>query len=225
MDWTQQFDSYCERTDLSFWAEPVNAATNAAFLIAALVMALRLRGQRLPLAWALVAILAAIGVGSFLFHTLATAWAAMADVLPIVLFILVYLFAANRDYWRWPLWASLLATALFIPYAAITTPLFDQLPFLRISAFYWPVPVLILIYSVALRPRLPETARGLAVGAAILVASLTFRSLDEGLCDAVPLGTHFMWHVLNAIMLGWMIEVYRRHMARPSNPLFPPPRA
>ncbi len=116
-------------------------------------------------------------------------------------------------------------SALFLPYAAITTPLFDQLPFLRISAFYWPVPVLIVIYAVALRPRLPETARGLAVGAAILVASLTFRSLDEGLCDAVPLGTHFMWHVLNAVMLGWMIEVYRRHMARPPNPLFPPPRA
>jgi hypothetical protein len=25
------------------------------------------------------------------------------------------------------------------------------------------------------------------------------------------LGTHFLWHILNALMLGWMIEVYRRH--------------
>jgi len=48
----------------------------------------------------------------------------------------------------------------------------------------------------------------LATGAAILAVSLTFRSLDASLCAAIPLGTHFMWHVLNAVMLGWMIHVY-----------------
>jgi hypothetical protein len=26
------------------------------------------------------------------------------------------------------------------------------------------------------------------------------------------MGTHFLWHILNGLMLGWMIEVYRRHM-------------
>jgi len=25
-----------------------------------------------------------------------------------------------------------------------------------------------------------------------------------------------MWHILNATMLGWMIEVYRRHLTRAS---------
>jgi hypothetical protein len=28
----------------------------------------------------------------------------------------------------------------------------------------------------------------------------------------IPLGTHFLWHVLNGIMLGWMIVVYLRHL-------------
>jgi hypothetical protein len=50
------------------------------------------------------------------------------------------------------------------------------------------------------------------LGAAILVTSLTFRTLDGPLCQIVPFGTHFLWHVLNGLMLGWMIEVYRRHM-------------
>jgi len=49
------------------------------------------------------------------------------------------------------------------------------------------------------------------VGVAILCVSLTARSLDEPLCDVLPLGTHWLWHVLNAAMLGWMIEVLRRH--------------
>lgn len=211
MDWTQAIDAYCERTDPSFWSEPVNAVTNAAFLIAAFVMFLRVRGQGLPIALSLVAILAAIGVGSFLFHTFATPWAAMADTLPIALFILLYLFAANLHFWGWPLWGAILGTLAFFPYAAVAVPLFQSLPFFVISAGYWPVPLLIGVYGVLLRRRALETARGLLVGAAILALSLVMRSLDEPLCAAIPVGTHFWWHVLNAIMLGWMIEVYRRH--------------
>jgi hypothetical protein len=213
MDWTRTIDAYCERTDAGYWSEPVNALTNAAFLIAALVMWRRTRGAGLPLASLLVVILAAIGVGSFLFHTHATAWAAVADVLPIGLFILVYLFAAHLHFWGLPLWAALALTAAFVPYALLATPLFRSLPFFEVSAFYWPVPVLILGYAAALAARAPATARGLALGALILIVSLVFRSLDEALCAAFPLGTHFLWHVLNGLMLGWMIEVYRRHMA------------
>jgi hypothetical protein len=211
MDWTRAIDAYCERTDPSYWSEPINAVTNAAFLVAAFVMWRRTRGLQMPLATTLVIILAAIGVGSYLFHTHGQVWAALADTAPILLFILVYIFAANLHFWAWPLWAALLGTAAFIPYAALLTPLFQALPFFEVSSFYWPVPVLIFAYAVLLRRRAPETARGLALGAGILVASLTFRSLDETLCDAIPFGTHFMWHILNGLMLGWMIEVYRRH--------------
>src|SRR6056297_3307258 len=209
--WARQFDGYCERTDFSYWSEPVNALTNAAFVIAAIWMWRRVRGQGMPLAEALCAILFAIGVGSYLFHTHATAWASAADVLPIVLFILVYVYAANRHYWGLGQGGALLATAAFLPYAAVTVPAFGALPFFEVSAAYWPVPLLIALYAAALWRRHPRTARGLAAGAGLLVASLAFRSVDEALCGALPLGTHFLWHVLNGAMLGWMIEVYRRH--------------
>ena len=33
----QTIDAYCERTDPGYWAEPVNALTNLAFLLAALI--------------------------------------------------------------------------------------------------------------------------------------------------------------------------------------------
>ncbi|WP_170558790.1 ceramidase domain-containing protein [Ruegeria atlantica] len=214
MDWLQEIDGYCERVSPAYWAEPVNAVTNAAFLIAAFVMWRRVRGQGMPLAMLLVVVLAAIGVGSYLFHTHAQVWAAMADVLPILLYILIYIFAINRDVWHMrPIVAGIL-TALFIPYAAATVPLFQLVPGLGGSAAYAPVPLLILIYAYLLRRRVPDTARGLAIGAVILIASITFRALDEPICGQIPLGTHFMWHILNAIMLGWMIEVYRRHLAR-----------
>lgn len=207
MDWTAQVDAYCERMDPGFWAEPVNAITNLAFLLAALVMWPRVRGM----GRVLCAILFAIGVGSFLFHTFATQWAGAADVAPIVLFVLTYVFAANRDFWGLPFWPALGLTALFLPYAALTIPLFDGLGWLGSSAAYAPVPLLILIYAVLLRRRAPATARGLAIGGALLVLSLTARTVDLPMCETLPLGTHFLWHVLNGIMLGWMIEVWRRH--------------
>ncbi|MDG1432037.1 MAG: ceramidase domain-containing protein [Paracoccaceae bacterium] len=91
MDWTAQIDGYCERVDFTFWAEPVNALTNFAFLIAAFVMWYRTKGQGMPVATGLVGIMAVIGLGSFLFHTFATQWASALDVLPILVFILVYI--------------------------------------------------------------------------------------------------------------------------------------
>lgn len=212
MDWKAQVDGYCERIDPSFWAEPVNAVTNAAFLIAAFIMWRRVRGQGLPLAMTLVIILTVIGVGSFLFHTFATLWAGVADVLPILVYILVYIYLANRAYWGLKPLPALGITALFFPYAALTTPLFVRMGIEGGSAGYAPVPLLILIYALLLRNRLPEVSKGLAAGAGILVLSLTFRTVDMSACSDFPLGTHFLWHILNAVMLGWMIEVYRRHV-------------
>ena len=89
---------------------------------------------------------------------------------------------------------------------------FNTLPFFHISAVYWPVPLLILGFAVLLWTDENQTARGLAIGAGILCVSLVARSLDDQLCETLPFGTHFLWHTLNAVMLGWMIEVYRRHM-------------
>ena len=94
-EWSRALDLYCERDSAAFWGEPVNALSNVAFLIAAVQIARSLRGQRglrldaWPI-WLLVAFCAAIGLGSFMFHTIAQVWAAWADIIPIQLFILWY---------------------------------------------------------------------------------------------------------------------------------------
>lgn len=212
MEFSAQIDLYCERMGPEFWAEPVNALTNAAFLVAAIWAGWRLRGSGLWLGWTLAAILFAIGVGSFLFHTFATSWAAASDVIPIALFILTFVFATHLHVLAWPLWAASLGTLAFLPYMFATATGFNALPFFEISATYWPVVLALLLYAAGLVRRFPGLARGFVIGAAILTVSLTFRSIDIPVCDGFPLGTHFMWHILNAVMLAWMIEVYRRHM-------------
>lgn len=209
MDWFEQVDGYCERTDFSYWSEPLNAVTNIAFIIAAIILWRRAAG--LPIARLLTAVLFMIGVGSYLFHTHATIWALLLDVVPIGAFILIYLFAVNRDIVPMRGWAAFAATLGFFPYAAAVVWLTQQVPFLAISNFYWTVPLLLILFAIPLRHR-PGIASGFVIGAVILTLSITIRSVDEILCGTVTFGTHFMWHVLNGIMLGWMIHVYIRHM-------------
>ena len=162
MDWMQTVDGYCERLGPGYWVEPLNAVTNAAFLIAAAVMWRRTEG--IAIGRLLCVILAVIGVGSYLFHTHATRWAELADVLPILAFILTYVFAASRDFLGLRPWVAGVAVLAFFPYAAATVPLFAMIPGLGSSAGYAPVPVLILFYAWLLRHRAPATARARAGG-------------------------------------------------------------
>lgn len=209
MEWFEQIDDYCERADFTYWSEPLNALTNAVFIIAAVIFWRRSAG--VTMARALSAILFVIGIGSYLFHTHATIWASTLDVIPIGIFILTYLFVVNRDMVPMGGWMAAFATALFIPYAAALVPVLNQIPFIAISNFYWTVPILLLLYAAFLRRR-AGIAQGFLIGATLLCLSIIIRSVDEILCDIIPIGTHFIWHILNGVMLGWMIHVYTRHM-------------
>ena len=166
MDWFQQVNNYCERLDASYWSEPLNAISNASFLIAALVCWRLIGGRRDVGARLLTVLLATIGVGSFLFHTHAQRWAAFADVIPIQLFILTYVFFATVRFFSAPVWAGALAVVLFLPCAALVARGIEAVvgP-LNGSVGYAPVPILIAAYATALRSRAPRTARGLAIGA------------------------------------------------------------
>jgi hypothetical protein len=58
-----------------------------------------------------------------------------------------------------------------------------------------------------------------AAAAGIFAVSLAFRTLDGPLCAAIPVGTHFIWHLLNAIVLGTLLVALVRHGAAPQQPL------
>lgn len=204
---TDQVDNYCERVGPEFWSEPVNAVTNAAFLIAALAAFLiwyRRTPGDLP-ALVLIGIVFATGVGSFLFHTFATRWAALTDVIPIALFIHVYLFFALKRFLRMPWWAALGTVIAF--FAA--TPFVGEAvaPLVGSSAGY--VPALLAIFVVGglfKRNNAVLGAQVLLTGV-VFALSLTFRTLDEPLCAQFALGTHFLWHILNSIVLFLLLRV------------------
>lgn len=212
MDLWKHVDIYCERTGPEFWSEPLNAISNVAFILAALLVWAILGGQQDREARILTLNLGVIGIGSFLFHTYAQTWAEMADVLPIQAFILIYLYFAMIRIFSLPIWAGLVAVAAFFPYAYMSATLIGGYTgSLNGSIAYVPVLLLLGLMALATIPRDPGTAKGLAIGAGILLVSLFFRSIDASVCTTLPFGTHFIWHTLNAIMLGWVILVLHRH--------------
>src|SRR5690606_41894770 len=73
-------DIYCERLGPGFWAEPVNALTNLAFIAATIwgAASARHRGEDSPAIWLLIGLAVMAGIGSFLFQTIAQVWACVA---------------------------------------------------------------------------------------------------------------------------------------------------
>jgi ceramidase len=202
-----QLNNYCERTGPDFWSEPLNAFTNAAFLIAAFVAYLIWR-RKTPddlSVLLLIVIVFATGAGSFLFHTFATRWAMLADIIPITLFIHIYLFVALKRFLEMPWWAALVIVAGFFG----VTPFVTQAvaPIVGSSAGY--VPALLAIFVVGglfYRKDRHLGAQVLLTGL-VFAVSLTLRTLDEPLCTQMTFGTHFLWHILNAIVLFRLLRV------------------
>lgn len=197
--WSIPVDLYCERTDPSFWAEPFNAVSNVGFLVAAAAAHLRLRAQGRPdwPAFALVLAAAAVGVGSFGFHTLATRGAALLDVVPIAVFIYGYLLLALRRFLRLRMWA---AAPILVIFAAASRLFEGAFPpgFLNGPISY--VPALLAMAAVgALAPR--KAQRAVLAAALFFAVSLVLRSVDLAVCPTIPLGTHFLWHGLNALVI------------------------
>lgn len=213
-------DEYCERAgDPALWAEPLNALTNLAFLFAALRAGRDYWRMERHLCWRtldmvlLIVILAAIGVGSGLWHLYATKQTMLADVIPITLFINLYLLSFLRRVMRlgWEWVAGLWLCFFMVTYVTQTIAppdLFNG------SIMYGPALLTLLALGWwAKRAALPEFPL-LGTAIVIFLLSITFRSMDRSICDLLPYGTHFLWHLLNAVVLYLLLRllIIRAHV-------------
>jgi hypothetical protein len=214
--WFQPIDLYCERTDPGFWSEPLNALSNASFILAAGVAFLlwrRAGGRDVAGLW-LIAAVAIVGTGSFLFHTFATRWSMLADVIPIAVFVYSYVVFALRRYLGlgWP--AVLAATGAFalldFNFARLWTALFGDVT-LNGSIRYLPAAMALIIVGALCAiggdrtERSRIATRALFGAMAVFGVSLTFRSIDQEVCGSIPTGTHVLWHLLNGLVLFILI--------------------
>ena len=203
----EQVFLYCERNNPDFWAEPFNAWSNLAFLVSAAAIADLWRKKTPDDLVALFFILLVVmqAIGSFLFHTYATRWAGLADVLPISIFILTYLTIALRRYLELGWLACAAAVLLFIGFVPMTSRLLA--PMVGNAAIYMPALVTIFVVGSIYFKRNRELATLIFAAGCTFAFSLTFRILDPLLCESAPSGTHFLWHIFNGITVYLLLRV------------------
>jgi hypothetical protein len=52
------------------------------------------------------------------------------------------------------------------------------------------------------------------IAACVLALSLVFRSIDSTICSTLSFGTQFLWHGLNAVVLGILMKAAITHEFR-----------
>lgn len=201
---------YCERLGPGLWAEPVNLVSNVAFVVAGVWALDRCRRRGLGWSrweiWLLSLLIVAIGAGSALWHSFHTGWAEQLDVLPILVFIHLYLCSFLYRQVGLSMLASAGITLSFFAaskvFAGVTDP-----GLLNGSVFYLPALIALAFLAGWSRVRQVPAARTMIAALLIFIASLVFRTLDAALCADLPTGTHFVWHLLNALVLGLLVGV------------------
>lgn len=69
------------------------------------------------------------------------------------------------------------------------------------SLSYAPVFVVLVLLGLLHARRQREAPGRLLVASAVLLVSLACRTVDPAACQLLPIGTHFLWHLLNAVVL------------------------
>jgi len=188
-----------------FWAEPLNAMTNASFLFAA-AAAMHLARQRAAATRAtvgLVSLAGVIGLGSFYFHTVPNRLTMWLDIAPIALFQIAFLWLATRQMLR------LRRTTAFLVITCVLGTSFALLRFhepMNGSLFYLPSFLTMLVIGVVWVDHSRSEPYLLAGAACVFALAVTARTVDW----IVPwkFGTHFLWHLLNGVVVYLVLRAW-----------------
>ena len=190
---------YCE---LPIWGdifEPLNTVSNLAFIVAAyfvwrLLQTTEGNSLRRQLG-VLGVLLAAIGIGSGLWHYYGTGWSLVADVIPIQLFLLTFLWFLLGQLYQ-SLWLRL---GLMLGFVATTILVPMIVPF---ASGYIGALVFAFGLSYFVFRNSKQQGRYFFITLLIFSLSLTIRQLDLPTCDLTHgHGLHLFWHVLNGYVL------------------------
>lgn len=190
---------YCGRHGSGLFDEVQNSFSNVAFIVGAMLAyrAWRNSGNPDKLVVALMPMLAAIGVGSFIFHSYPTPATLYIDLVPIQLYVLGVLgYALNRLLaLSWKTTALVLAGFFLVRQLWI---LAVPKGLLGGGVTHVPALLALLIVVGVLARRKLVAWKYLVAGAAFYTGALVARSWDVPLCAGLSLGLHWLWHLLAA---------------------------
>jgi len=212
---------YCERTAQGILSEPLNSITNLAFIIISILILKRYRGEKYYVIFS--SLIGLIGIGSFLFHTIPTTMTGFLDITFILLFILFYLFIINNSIFNLSKIVSLVLTLVSpVIYFYLGNELRGSIGFLGDSSFYIIIFIhLFIIYLFVLKEKI-EGRSYILLANIIFAISIFFRAMDNHICNINYYGTHFVWHILNSLVLYTLVLfLYKNKLCKTPSPKIP----
>ena len=196
----QQWDEYCERVGFSLLAEPLNALSNLSFIFAAYAawMLAKRTGTLSAGIKVLIALAGTVGIGSMLWHTLANTWTLYLDVVPIVFFIIGFIWMYTRNVIGKGAVFAVLSVGAFLLSAFLVRPIGDAL---HGAPSYLPGLLVVLVIGLYHAIHRKPSRFTPLIAAGVYFTALFFRTIDLELCHFMTIGTHFIWHILIGLVL------------------------
>ncbi|MCR4304931.1 MAG: ceramidase [Gallionella sp.] len=191
---------YCGRFEAGLLGEPQNSFSNLAFIAGAMIawVVWRQNPARDPWQLLLFVLAAAIGVGSFIFHSAPTTATLMMDLVPVQVFGLTYLAYVCVRYLRM---SMLVTAALVIGFFLARQYWIAVTPRGALGGGITHVPSLLALIAVgaALLYKRIRVGRYILFASIAYVSGILVRSWDLYICPSFPLGVHWLWHFLTAL--------------------------
>lgn len=207
---------FCERQGgTGLLSEPVNVFTNVVFFIVAWLLFQKLKNKKVPKTLHLfVPLSIAIGTGSVLFHIFHNPFTNLIDGLPILITMLLFVFLFMRSVFKSKRMILVILLIFFILQLTLYISGYRNVEnvsvrhLINIFAF----PLLIIIAFKKFSPQIH-----LLVFAFISYAvAIALRFLEPAICQAFPIGTHFTWHILNALVIYFGVSFLTNiHKSKP----------
>lgn len=196
----QKWDEYCERVGFGLFAEPLNAVSNVSFLVAAYTSWLLARrtGTLSTGVKILIALTTTVGLGSMLWHTLANSWTLYLDVVPIVFYIIGFIWLYTRKVMGQSVGFAGLSIGAFIGSAALVRPIGEAL---HGAPSYLPGLLVVLVIGMYHAAHNMPARWMPLIAAGVYFTALFFRTIDQELCHYMTFGTHWIWHTLIGLVL------------------------
>lgn len=192
--------------------------SNAGFLIVGMALIIYSLRQRRPLPLQVMSLLLfLVGVGSLAFHLFATLWAQWLDVLFIALFIYSFVPVFLRLRYHLPVWLVLLVVPAYHLFGMAMTSAFRPGAYHGSVAYFPAYLTLIVVGLLCCFGSARAGAKYLFAATLVFSVSLFLRTHDLAWCERWERGTHWLWHLLNAVTLG--LTWYGLNLSiRPFNP-------
>lgn len=188
-------------TDLSvFFSEPWNALSSLAIVMPAVYWAIYLKMdyKKYPFIFYCIPLLILGGLGSTLFHAFrSSAYLLMMDVLPTALLT----FSVGVYFWfkiipTW--WGTAVVVVPFTLLRYSTYSLFPADTAVNISYFISGTIIFFPVIFYLIRTRFGGSLY-IILSVVFLILSLMFREMDHRVVHILPMGSHFLWHILSGV--------------------------